>query len=179
MIRSAGRKFSLEVSWPSGVVGGEWPGNSFLIESSLNHDWAPPGKVPWLSHNQMTLRAESFFPSTSFIRVLCSSLILNWFWFCSTFTDAKTSVFPFLSRPQAHATAWQFMKCIALVRTHSSWRRRGESCVTKSIAWLQTWILAQLGKRLCQYSIELASCLSQSDHLSCNNVYEWWYLPPS
>ena len=101
-------------------------------------------------------------------------ILLNLYW-------CQNQRFPFLesSTGSRNSLAIHEMQRNALVRTHSSWRGRRESCVTKSIAWLQTWILAQLGKRLCQYSIELASCLSQSDHLSCNNVYEWWYLPPS
>ena len=76
------------------------------IKSSLRHDWTPSGKLPWLSLGLVTARTETFFP----FRVHWSTLILNWFWFCSTLTDAKTSVFPFLSRPQAHATAWGKIK---------------------------------------------------------------------
>ena len=63
------------------------------IKSSLRHDWTPSGKLPWLSLGLVTARTETFFP----FRVHWSTLILNWFWFCSTLTDAKTSVFPFLT----------------------------------------------------------------------------------
>ena len=173
--------FSLEVSWPSGVVGGEWPGNE-CIDWVIFKSWlSATGKNSLIESKSNDIESRKFLSINELYQNALLNfnlklilILLNLYW-------CQNQRFPFLESTTGsrNSLAIHEMQRNALVRTHSSWRGKRESCVTKSIAWLQTWILAQLGKRLCQYSIELASCLSQSDHLSCNNVYEWWYLPPS